>query len=89
MIALRALYVFIGLLLIWQAVIVIFAPPHFMLPSPLVTADSLPFPRYLYASTKVFLESLGRVFARRHGLAAVGIPRRVAVADAKRKDQRR
>ena len=34
MIALRALGVGVGLLVIWQAVILIFAPPPFMLPPP-------------------------------------------------------
>jgi putative hydroxymethylpyrimidine transport system permease protein len=34
MIALRALLVAIGLVLIWQAVVTIFAPPPYMLPSP-------------------------------------------------------
>lgn len=33
-----------------------------------VTADSPFAPRYLYASTKVFLEAVGRVFAKEHGL---------------------
>ena len=41
MIALRAVYVFAGLLLIWQAVILVFAPPHFMLPSPLAVFEAL------------------------------------------------
>jgi len=41
MIALRALYVFIGLLVIWQAVIFIFQPPHFMLPAPLAVFEAL------------------------------------------------
>lgn len=33
-----------------------------------VNAESALTPRYLYACTKVFLESMGRVFAREHGL---------------------
>ena len=41
MIALRALYVAIGLVLIWQLVIWIFQPPHFMLPSPLAVVEAL------------------------------------------------
>ena len=41
MIALRALYVFAGLLLIWQAVIWVFDPPHFMLPAPLAVFEAL------------------------------------------------
>lgn len=34
MIALRALFVAVGLVAIWQAVVVVFAPPAFMLPPP-------------------------------------------------------
>lgn len=34
MIALRALFVAVGLVAIWQAVILVFAPPAFMLPAP-------------------------------------------------------
>jgi len=34
MIALRALFVALGLVIIWQAVVLIFQPPPFMLPSP-------------------------------------------------------
>src|SRR5262249_62146139 len=34
MIALRALFVAIGLVLIWQAIVVVFAPPPYILPSP-------------------------------------------------------
>jgi putative hydroxymethylpyrimidine transport system permease protein len=34
MIAVRALFVGVGLLVIWQAIIWVFQPPHFMLPSP-------------------------------------------------------
>ena len=41
MIALRALYVFAGLIVIWQAVIWIFQPPHFMLPTPLAVLEAL------------------------------------------------
>jgi len=41
MIALRAVYVFAGLILIWQAAIWIFQPPHFMLPSPLAVFEAL------------------------------------------------
>lgn len=41
MIALRALYVATGLILIWQAVIWVFAPPPFMLPPPLAVLEAL------------------------------------------------
>lgn len=41
MIALRALYVALALVLIWQAVIWIFAPPPFMLPPPLAVFEAL------------------------------------------------
>src|SRR5437870_1958583 len=34
-----------------------------------VTPDSPPRPRYLYACTKVFLEALGQVYSRQHGIA--------------------
>lgn len=33
-----------------------------------VTTTLLPEPRYLYACTKVFLEALGQVYARQHGM---------------------
>jgi uronate dehydrogenase len=38
-----------------------------------VTADSPPRPRYLYACTKVFLEVLGRVYAREHGIEVLAV----------------
>lgn len=38
-----------------------------------VTADSPPRPRYLYACTKVFLEALGRVYAREHGIEVLAV----------------
>jgi len=38
-----------------------------------VTADSPPRPRYLYACTKVFLEALGRVYAKEHGMAVLAV----------------
>jgi putative hydroxymethylpyrimidine transport system permease protein len=41
MIALRALGVAAGLVLLWQAVILLFQPPHFMLPTPLAVFDAL------------------------------------------------
>ncbi len=41
MIALRALGVAIGLILIWQAIILIFAPPPYFLPSPLAVLEAL------------------------------------------------
>lgn len=41
MIALRALGVGVGLLVIWQAVILIFAPPPFMLPAPVAVFEAL------------------------------------------------
>jgi putative hydroxymethylpyrimidine transport system permease protein len=40
-IALRALAVAIGLIVIWQAIILIFAPPPFMLPGPLAVLAAL------------------------------------------------
>jgi uronate dehydrogenase len=38
-----------------------------------VTTDMLPKPRYLYACTKVFLEALGQVYAREHGMNVLAI----------------
>jgi uronate dehydrogenase len=38
-----------------------------------VTTDVLPKPRYLYACTKVFLEALGQVYAKEHGLEVLAI----------------
>ena len=38
-----------------------------------VTPDSPPRPRYLYACTKVFLEALGRVYAREHGIEVLAV----------------
>jgi uronate dehydrogenase len=38
-----------------------------------VTPDSPPRPRYLYACTKVFLEALGQVYARQHGLEVLAV----------------
>jgi uronate dehydrogenase len=38
-----------------------------------VTPDSPFRPRYLYACTKVFLESLGRVYAREHGIEVLAV----------------
>jgi len=36
-----------------------------------VTPSSPPKPRYLYACTKVFLEALGQVYAKEHGIAVL------------------
>jgi uronate dehydrogenase len=36
-----------------------------------VTPESPPRPRYLYACTKVFLEALGQVYSRQHGIAVL------------------
>jgi putative hydroxymethylpyrimidine transport system permease protein len=41
MIALRALFVAMGLIVIWQAIVAIFAPPAFMLPPPLAVLEAL------------------------------------------------
>ena len=38
-----------------------------------VTADSPYRPRYLYACTKVFLEALGQVYAKEHGLEVLAV----------------
>lgn len=38
-----------------------------------VNPTAPPLPRYIYACTKVFLESLGQVYARRHGLCVVAV----------------
>jgi len=38
-----------------------------------VIASLPPKPRYLYASTKVFLEALGQVYARQHGLEVLAV----------------
>jgi nucleoside-diphosphate-sugar epimerase len=38
-----------------------------------VTPESPPRPRYLYACTKVFLEALGQVYAKEHGLAVLAV----------------
>ncbi|MCS6865330.1 MAG: NAD(P)-dependent oxidoreductase [Gemmataceae bacterium] len=38
-----------------------------------VTPSSLPQPRYLYACTKVFLEALGQVYAKEHGLEVLAV----------------
>src|SRR5262245_28355762 len=38
-----------------------------------VRTDSLARPRYLYACTKVFLEALGQVYARQHGIAVLAV----------------
>jgi len=38
-----------------------------------VTTDMLPKPRYLYACTKVFLEALGQVYAKEHGIDVIAV----------------
>jgi nucleoside-diphosphate-sugar epimerase len=38
-----------------------------------VTPDSPPKPRYLYACTKVFLEALGQVYSRQHGIPVLAV----------------
>ena len=38
-----------------------------------VKPDALPRPRYLYACTKVFLEALGQVYSRQHGIAVLAV----------------
>lgn len=38
-----------------------------------VTTESPPRPRYLYACTKVFLEALGQVYAKEHGLDVLAV----------------
>jgi nucleoside-diphosphate-sugar epimerase len=38
-----------------------------------VTTDLLSEPRYLYACTKVFLEALGQVYARQHGIEVLAV----------------
>jgi nucleoside-diphosphate-sugar epimerase len=38
-----------------------------------VTTTLLPEPRYLYACTKVFLEALGQVYARQHGMQVLAV----------------
>jgi uronate dehydrogenase len=38
-----------------------------------VSAGVLPRPRYLYACTKVFLEGLGQVYARHHGITVLAV----------------
>lgn len=38
-----------------------------------VTPELLPSPRYLYACTKVFLESLGQVYARHHRISVLAV----------------
>jgi nucleoside-diphosphate-sugar epimerase len=38
-----------------------------------VRTDMLPKPRYLYACTKVFLEALGQVYAKQHGIEVIAV----------------
>jgi nucleoside-diphosphate-sugar epimerase len=38
-----------------------------------VTPDTPPIPRYLYACTKVFLEALGQVYSRHHGIHVLAV----------------
>jgi uronate dehydrogenase len=37
------------------------------------TATSKPAPRYLYACTKLFLEAVGQVYSREHGIAVLAV----------------
>jgi nucleoside-diphosphate-sugar epimerase len=58
-----------------------------------VTAESPPRPRYLYACTKVFLEALGQVYARQHGIAVLAVrlgwcPRDAGQVEEIRRDER-
>ena len=58
-----------------------------------VKADAAPRPRYLYACTKVFLEALGQVYARHHGLTVIAVrlgwcPRDAAQVEEIRHDER-
>jgi hypothetical protein len=38
-----------------------------------VDGNTPPQPRYLYACTKVFLEALGQVYAREHGITVLAV----------------
>ena len=38
-----------------------------------VKTNMLPKPRYLYACTKVFLEALGQVYAKEHGITVIAV----------------
>lgn len=46
---------------------------HFHNGSLPIQPDALPQPRYLYACTKVFLEALGQVYAREHGIEVLAV----------------
>lgn len=58
-----------------------------------VTPESPPQPRYLYACTKVFLEALGQVYAKHHGIAILAVrlgwcPRDAGQVEEIRRDER-
>jgi len=58
-----------------------------------VKADASPRPRYLYACTKAFLEALGQVYARQHGITVVAVrlgwcPRDAGQIEEIRRDER-
>jgi len=58
-----------------------------------VKTDAVPRPRYLYACTKVFLELLGQVYSRHHGLTVLAIrlgwcPRDPGQVEEIRRDKR-
>jgi nucleoside-diphosphate-sugar epimerase len=58
-----------------------------------VPAGVAPRPRYLYACTKAFLEALGQVYARQHGIAVLAVrlgwcPRDAKQVEEIRRDER-
>lgn len=58
-----------------------------------VKTDALPRPRYLYACTKVFLEAIGQVYSRHHGIAVLAVrlgwcPRDAGQVEEIRRDER-
>jgi nucleoside-diphosphate-sugar epimerase len=58
-----------------------------------VPAGVAPRPRYLYACTKVFLEALGQVYSRQHGITVVAVrlgwcPRDAKQVEEIRRDER-
>ena len=53
----------------------------------------MPRPRYLYACTKVFLEALGQVYSKQHGIAVLAVrlgwcPRDAGQVEEIRRDER-